>query len=98
MRLTRHRDEGEHGAEALEATETDTFDLVITDINMPVMGGIELTKNLRSSADHKYVPIVLLTAESDPKLKQASRDAGASGWLTKPFTPEKLLSIVERYG
>ena len=65
--------------------------LILTDLNMPRMDGIELVKRVRADPMHKYVPIVLLTTESQDAKKQAGRAAGATGWIVKPFQAEQLL-------
>lgn len=70
--------------------------LVITDLNMPGMDGIQLISRIRASASHKYVPILMLTTESHAAKKQDAKAAGATGWITKPFRPEQLRAVVER--
>jgi len=69
--------------------------LVITDLNMPNMDGIELIKRIRAGATNKYVPIVVLTTESQPAKKQEAKAAGATGWIIKPFRPEQLIAVVQ---
>jgi two-component system, chemotaxis family, chemotaxis protein CheY len=70
--------------------------LILTDLNMPNMDGIELVKQVRVNPSYKYVPIVLLTTESQDSKKQAGRAAGATGWIVKPFQAEQLLAVVKR--
>ncbi len=70
--------------------------MVITDLNMPNMDGIELIKNIRSQAAYKFIPIVMLTTESQATKKQEGKSAGATGWIVKPFTPEQLLAVVKK--
>lgn len=84
------------GQEALEIAETTNVNLVLTDINMPIMDGITLVKNLRQLNDYRYKPILILTTESSTEKKMLGKDAGATGWLVKPFDPEKLLSTLRR--
>lgn len=84
------------GQVALTLAKSGAFDVVVTDLNMPVMDGIELVKNLRSLPNYKYTPILLLTTESSGDKKAQGKDAGATGWLVKPFNPEKLLATVDR--
>ncbi len=86
--------EAEDGAAALKLLQTRTVDLVITDVNMPNMDGIELTRQVRSVAHLSKVPILLLTTESDPEMKSRGRSAGATGWIVKPFKQEQLLAVV----
>lgn len=88
--------EAKDGQDALSRLNETSVDMVITDLNMPVMNGIELTRSLRSSSAYKFIPIVFLTTESQEKKKQAAKEAGATGWIVKPFKPEKLLKVVKR--
>jgi two-component system chemotaxis response regulator CheY len=87
--------EAQDGQDAL-AKLTRPVNLVITDLNMPRMDGIGLVKSLRAHAAHKYVPIVVLTTESQESRKQEARAAGATGWIVKPFRPEQLLGVVKK--
>ena len=70
--------------------------MVITDLNMPVMNGLDLIRNLRKLPAIVGIPIVFLTTESDDDAKQDAKAAGATGWITKPFKPEQLLAIVSK--
>ena len=70
--------------------------LVISDLNMPNMDGIELIKALRAGAATKYIPVVMLTTESQDSKKQEARAAGATGWIVKPFKAEQLVAVVKR--
>lgn len=88
--------EAEDGADALSKLNGGKVNMVITDLNMPNMNGIELTKALRSDPNHKFVPIVLLTTESQDAKKQEGKAAGATGWIVKPFKPEQLLAVVKK--
>jgi two-component system, chemotaxis family, chemotaxis protein CheY len=82
------------GADALEKTAARDFDLVLTDQNMPRLDGIGLTQKLREHPKFKATPILILTTESSEQMKQAGRDAGATGWLVKPFDPAKLIEVI----
>lgn len=84
------------GSEALALARTRKFDLVIADINMPVMDGISLVKSLRTLPDYKFTPILILTTESQDQKRQEGRGAGATGWIVKPFNPEQLLTVVKK--
>lgn len=84
------------GQAGLDKAKTSRFDAVVTDLNMPIMNGIDLVRNLRTLANYKYTPILLLTTESSMDKKSAGKEAGATGWLVKPFNPEKLLSTVAK--
>lgn len=84
------------GVEALEIAERQKFDLVITDVNMPNMDGITLVRELRARANYRYVPLLVLTTEATVERKQLGKAAGATGWLVKPFNPERLLATVAK--
>ncbi len=82
------------GQEALDKAPAFSPHLVITDLNMPNLNGIELVKNLRGMTNFRFTPILVLTTEGQDEKKQAGKAAGATGWLVKPFKPEKLLAVV----
>ena len=84
------------GVEALEIAKTRSFDLVVTDVNMPNMDGITLIKELRNLPDYKFTPLLMLTTESATEKKQEGKAAGATGWIVKPFDPEQLLSTIKK--
>jgi len=84
------------GVDALQKAKQGNFELVITDVNMPNMDGITLTRELRDLTDYKYTPILTLTTESDKNKKQEGKNAGATGWIIKPFNPEQLLSTIKK--
>lgn len=84
------------GIEALQKAEKATFDIVITDINMPNMDGIELIRCLRELPACKTIPVLVLTTESGDNAKSAGRSAGASGWIVKPFNPSILKTAVNK--
>lgn len=88
--------EASDGQEAFDTLKNKPVDLIITDVNMPRMDGIELTRKLRSTPLHSRTPIVLLTTESSPEKKNQGRAAGATGWIVKPFSQKQLLSIVAK--
>jgi len=75
---------------------TDDISLIITDYNMPGMNGIELIKKIRAGSTNKAVPILMLTTESEESKKNEGKNAGATGWLTKPFDKEKLLATIRK--
>lgn len=77
--------EANNGEEALKVAQGREFDLVISDVNMPIMDGIELIRNLRELPNYKFVPMLMLTTESTTDKKQQGRAAGATGWIVKPF-------------
>jgi two-component system chemotaxis response regulator CheY len=82
--------------EALLNAGKQRFDLVISDVNMPGRSGIELVAELRKLEAYKFVPIILLTTESQPEMKSKGRAAGATGWIVKPFDPEALLGVLRK--
>lgn len=84
------------GAEALTVLRSRPVDLVISDINMPNLNGIELTRRLRALPSYARTPIILLTTESDPAKKAEGRAAGATGWIVKPFSQDQLLAVVAK--
>jgi two-component system, chemotaxis family, chemotaxis protein CheY len=84
------------GREALEIAERGAFDLVITDVNMPVMDGLTLVKQLRGLPAYRGVPILVLTTEATTERKLEGKAAGATGWLVKPFNPERLLDTIAK--
>jgi len=84
------------GEDAYEKSRQRQFDLVLTDQNMPRLDGISLTKRLRESENFRSTPILILTTESSDQMKQAGRDAGATGWLVKPFNPAKLIEVIRK--
>lgn len=88
--------EAVNGADALDKIEKGV-DLVITDINMPGMGGLELLSRLRQRPDTKFLPILVLTTESQSDLRRQATAAGASGWIVKPFDPGSLVALVRRF-
>ncbi len=88
--------EGINGVDALANSANKAIDLVVTDLNMPEMNGIELIKELRAKPEFKFTPIVLLTTESQDAKKQEGRAAGATGWMVKPFNPDQLLTVVKK--
>lgn len=88
--------EAENGADGLTKATADKFGLIITDINMPIMDGIQFIKELRNTAEHKFTPIIVLTTENQESKMQEGRDAGATGWIVKPFSSEKLIAVVKK--
>jgi two-component system chemotaxis response regulator CheY len=88
--------EAADGSEGLSKAKGQRYDLVITDLNMPVMNGLEMIRGMRALPSFTGVPIVFLTTESDDSVKQEAKAAGATGWITKPFKPEQLLAVVAK--
>ncbi len=84
------------GEDGLVKARSRVADLVLTDQNMPKMDGLSLIKALRALPDYRSKPILMLTTESSDAMKSAGRAAGATGWLVKPFDPQKLLEVVKK--
>jgi len=85
------------GRDALSKLTGSPVQMLITDMNMPNMDGIELIRQVRSLPQYKYLPIVMLTTESQEQKKQAGRAAGASGWIVKPFRGEQLVMVAKKF-
>lgn len=88
--------EADHGLSALKVLQGQKVDVIITDVNMPEMDGLTLTRKIRAQPVHAGTPILILTTESDQSKKDEGRAAGATGWIVKPFSPDKLLQIVAK--
>lgn len=84
------------GAEGLAMARSNTVDMVVTDLNMPVMNGLALIRELRKLSNYTGVPILFLTTESDAEMKKEAKAAGATGWITKPFQQDQLLGVVKK--
>jgi len=84
------------GQDALSRMSGATVHMVITDLNMPRLDGIGLIRGVRAQPAYKFIPIVMLTTESQIEKKQEGKEAGATGWIVKPFKPEQLLAVVRK--
>ena len=84
------------GQDGIEVLGDQRVDVVITDINMPKMDGYEVIRSLRRSPVHKSTPILVLTTESDKDKRNLAREAGATGWMVKPFDPERLVATIRK--
>ena len=85
-----------NGSDGYDKAIANTVHAVITDLNMPVMNGIEFIRKYRQHPSSKGVPIILLTTESDEELKRQAKEAGATGWIVKPFKQGQLLSVIKK--
>ncbi|MGM0470829.1 MAG: response regulator [Bacillota bacterium] len=92
-------EDGKDGLEVLQdnSSRRNRPDMIITDINMPRMDGIEFISEVKSQSKFKFIPILVLTTESQDKMKQQGKKAGAAGWLVKPFKPEQLITVVKKF-
>jgi len=88
--------EAEDGLAGLAQLKSQLVDMVITDLNMPRLDGIGFIRGIRSLPELSFTPIVMLTTESRDESKEKARQAGATGWITKPFLPEQLLAVVRK--
>ncbi len=95
--------QGENGIEGLKKLKemrknNERISLIISDVNMPKMNGLEFLKEVKDSdSPDKFIPVIILTTENETILKQKGKQYGASGWMTKPFKPELLLSVVKKF-
>jgi two-component system chemotaxis response regulator CheY len=86
----------ENGKAALECFNGQTIHLLLTDLHMPVMSGMELITEVRKLEDYLYIPILFLTTETQVSLKREAKEIGATGWIVKPFNADKLISTIRR--
>lgn len=84
------------GQQALELARQSTFDLVLSDVNMPHMDGIELIRELRAQPGYRHTPILMLTTEASMDRKREGKAAGATGWIVKPFEPAQLVATMQK--
>lgn len=88
--------EAADGQDALTKLSAKKVDMLLTDLNMPKLDGIGLIKGVRASGLNKFIPIVMLTTESQDSKKAEGKSAGATGWIVKPFKPEQLVAVVKK--
>jgi len=88
--------EAENGQDGLDKLAGRKVDLIITDLNMPVMDGFTFIRSVRADPAQAGVPIMMLTTESAPEKKAIGRQAGATGWLNKPFKEDQLVAIARK--
>ena len=84
------------GMDALEKLDGSGVEMMLVDVNMPRLDGISLIKKAREQTAFKFIPMIMLTTESQADKKQEGKSAGATGWIVKPFKPEQLLSVVKK--
>lgn len=85
-----------NGQDGLDKLESNYIDLIFSDVNMPVMDGLEMVAKIKSIEEYKYVPIIMLTTESNPDLKEKGKALGVKGWLLKPFNRDKFFTAVKK--
>ncbi len=88
--------EATDGEDALSKLNSTQVHMVITDLNMPRLDGIGLIKKVRANPRYKFIPIIMLTTESQAEKKQEGKAAGATGWIVKPFRPDQLIAVVKK--
>jgi two-component system chemotaxis response regulator CheY len=88
--------EGANGQEGLRQLDDSGVDVIVTDVHMPVMDGLSMVAAVRQRQDHRFTPILILTTEKSEEMKQRGKQAGASGWIVKPFNPRQLHEVVCR--
>ena len=86
----------ENGAEGLEAMKIHQFDLIFSDVNMPIMGGLEMVAEIKEVRAYKYIPIVMLTTENSEELKEKGKALGVKAWMLKPFDKEKFMMVIQK--
>lgn len=85
-----------NGKDGLAAVEKGDIDFVFSDINMPIMSGMEMIEKIRSQDKFRYLPIVMLTTENTPELQKQAQELGVKAWLVKPFNKEKFLLVLSK--
>lgn len=84
------------GLEAIEKMQASTYNLVLTDLNMPDLDGFAVLKHVKNSAKHRFTPVVMITSETQEEKRREGKSSGAVGWIVKPFTEDQLLTVVRR--
>lgn len=86
----------QNGQEGLEKLSEEKFDLIFSDVNMPIMGGLEMVEKIKQNDAYKYIPIIMLTTESNPDLKAKGQALGVKAWMLKPFNKKKFFMAVKK--
>ena len=85
-----------NGQEGLDALEANQIDIIFSDVNMPVMGGLEMIQNVKANPAYKFIPVIMLTTESNPELKAQGKALGVKAWMLKPFNKEKFFMALKK--
>jgi len=85
-----------NGQEGLDMLRMHKFDLIFSDVNMPVMGGLEMVQNIKNIDEYKYIPIIMLTTETNQALKDQGRELGVKAWMVKPFNKAKFIMVIKK--
>jgi len=88
--------EGADGSQGLSVLDGRPVSVIITDLNMPVMDGFTFIRNLRKKSEYRFTPVLMLTTEANEAKKKEGREAGATGWIVKPFNPQQLLKVIAK--
>jgi len=86
----------ENGQKALEAINETAFDVILSDVNMPIMDGLTFLKKARELDAYRFIPILMMTTEASPEMKAQGKALGATGWIVKPFNPDNLANIIRK--
>jgi len=86
----------ENGQDGLDMLDKHKFDLIFSDVNMPIMGGLEMVEKIKQHDEYKYIPIIMLTTESNPDLKARGQALGVKAWMLKPFNKNKFFMVVKK--
>lgn len=86
----------QNGQEGLNALAANEIDIIFSDVNMPVMGGIEMIKHVKANPSYKFIPVIMLTTESNPELKAQGKALGVKAWMLKPFNKEKFFMALKK--
>ena len=86
----------ENGQEGLNMLQTHKISLIFSDVNMPVMGGLEMVEKIKQNDEYKYIPVIMLTTESNPSLKAKGQALGVKAWMLKPFNKKKFFMAVKK--
>ena len=85
-----------NGQEGLDMLLSNKIDMIFSDVNMPIMDGLEMIANVKANPEYKFIPVIMLTTEDNPELKQKGKDLGVKAWMLKPFNKEKFFTAVKK--
>lgn len=85
-----------NGQEGIDALALHKIDIIFSDVNMPIMGGLQMVEKIKANPDYKYIPVIMLTTESDEMLKNRGKELGVKAWMLKPFNKEKFFTVLQK--